>query len=135
MIGLSVTVIVDQDIVAVAGSNGFGFQINAYSAKGDYDGAQQYVVLVDPSTSPRYAKATSTPHSRKDFVGSGSAVREIISVTRTAAKIPRTAPNAPPSNPLIAAHRRRNSKRRIAPADSTPTPAEGTPPKWKGRNA
>jgi hypothetical protein len=52
LIGLSVTVIVDQDIVAVAGSNGFGFQINAYSAKGDYDGAQQYVVLVDPSTSP-----------------------------------------------------------------------------------
>jgi hypothetical protein len=46
--GLSVTIIVDQDITAIHGSNGFGFQINAYSAKGDLDGAQQYVVLVDP---------------------------------------------------------------------------------------
>jgi hypothetical protein len=52
LIGLSVTIIVDQDITAVTGSNGFGFQINAYSAKGSYDGAQQYVVLVDPSSSP-----------------------------------------------------------------------------------
>jgi hypothetical protein len=52
LIGLSVTIIVDQDITAVTGSNGFGFQINAYSAKGDYDGAQQYVVLVDPSFNP-----------------------------------------------------------------------------------
>jgi hypothetical protein len=52
LIGLSVTIIVDQDITAVAGSNGFGFQINAYSAKGEYDGAQQYVVFVDPNFSP-----------------------------------------------------------------------------------
>jgi hypothetical protein len=50
--GLSVTVIVDQDITAVTGSNGFGLQINAYSAKGEYDGAQQYVVFVDPGFSP-----------------------------------------------------------------------------------
>jgi hypothetical protein len=49
LIGLSVTIIVDQDITAIPGSNGFGFQINAYSAKGDFDGAQQYVVLVDPN--------------------------------------------------------------------------------------
>jgi Hemopexin len=49
LIGLSVTIIVDQDIMAIPGSNGFGFQINAYSAKGDFDGAQQYVVLVDPN--------------------------------------------------------------------------------------
>lgn len=49
LIGLSVTIIVDQDIVAILGSNGFGFQINAYSARGDFDGAQQYVVLVDPN--------------------------------------------------------------------------------------
>ena len=52
LIGLSVTIIVDQDITAVAGSNGFGFQINAYSAKGEYNGAQQYVVFVDPNFSP-----------------------------------------------------------------------------------
>jgi hypothetical protein len=49
LIGLSVTIMVDQDIRAIPGSNGFGFQINAYSAAGDFDGAQQYVVLVDPS--------------------------------------------------------------------------------------
>ena len=44
--GLSVTINVDTDI---SGTNGFGFQINAYSAKGEFDGAQQYVVLVDPN--------------------------------------------------------------------------------------
>ena len=49
LIGLSVTIIVDQDIKAMPGSNGFGFQINCYSAKGAFDGAQQYVVLVDPN--------------------------------------------------------------------------------------
>jgi hypothetical protein len=35
--GLSVTINVTQDIT---GSDGFGFQINAYSASGDFDGAQ-----------------------------------------------------------------------------------------------
>ena len=52
LIGLSVTINVDQNITAVTGSNGFGFQINAYSTKGAYDGAQQYVVFVDPNFSP-----------------------------------------------------------------------------------
>ena len=47
--GLSVTIIVDTDIT---GTNGFGFQINAYSAKGEFDGAQQYVALVDPNWEP-----------------------------------------------------------------------------------
>ena len=46
--GLSVHIIVDTDIT---GTNGFGFQINAYSASGEYDGAQQYVVLLIPSNS------------------------------------------------------------------------------------
>jgi hypothetical protein len=49
LLGLSVTINVDEDIV---GTNGFGFQINAYSAKDAYDGAQQYVVLVDPNFAP-----------------------------------------------------------------------------------
>ena len=44
LLGLSVHIIVDTDIT---GTNGFGFQINAYSASGEYDGAQQYVVLLD----------------------------------------------------------------------------------------
>lgn len=52
MIGLSVTINMDPNITAVTGSNGFGFQINAYSTKGAYDGAQQYVVFVDPNFSP-----------------------------------------------------------------------------------
>lgn len=43
--GLSVTINVTQDIV---GSDGFGFQVNAYSAPGDFDGAQQYVLTMDP---------------------------------------------------------------------------------------
>ena len=46
--GLSVHIIVDTDIT---GTNGFGFQINAYSARADYVGAQQYVVLLIPNNS------------------------------------------------------------------------------------
>jgi len=34
------------------GSDGFGFQLNAYSAKGDYDAAQQYLIYLSPSSSP-----------------------------------------------------------------------------------
>jgi hypothetical protein len=40
---------VTQDIV---GSDGFGFQVNAYSAKKDYDGGQQYLIYLDPHSSP-----------------------------------------------------------------------------------
>jgi len=47
--GLSVTINVTQDIV---GSDGFGFQVNAYSAKSDYDGGQQYLIFLDPHSSP-----------------------------------------------------------------------------------
>lgn len=47
--GLSVTINVSQDIV---GSDGFGFQVNAYSAKSDYDGGQQYLIYLDPHSSP-----------------------------------------------------------------------------------
>lgn len=46
---VSVRIIVDTDI---AGTNGFGFQLNAYSASGAYDGAQQYCVLLIPNASP-----------------------------------------------------------------------------------
>ena len=46
--GLSAHIIVDTDIT---GTNGFGFQINAYSARADYVGAQQYVVLLIPNNS------------------------------------------------------------------------------------
>lgn len=47
--GLSVNVNVTQGIV---GSDGFGFQVNAYSAKSDYDGGQQYLIYLDPHSSP-----------------------------------------------------------------------------------
>jgi Ricin-type beta-trefoil lectin domain-like len=47
--GLSVTVNVTQGIV---GSDGFGFQVNAYSAKAQYDGGQQYLIYLDPHSSP-----------------------------------------------------------------------------------
>ena len=40
-----ITINVTQDIV---GTDGFGFQLNAYSASGDLDGAQQYVITLDP---------------------------------------------------------------------------------------
>lgn len=45
ILNLSVTINVTEDIV---GSDGFGFQVNAYSAASDYDGAQQYVMTVRP---------------------------------------------------------------------------------------
>lgn len=43
--GLTVTIHVTQDIV---GSDGFGFQVNAYSSAGENDGAQQYVITMAP---------------------------------------------------------------------------------------
>jgi hypothetical protein len=46
---VSVLVNVTQDIV---GSDGFGFQVNAYSAKKEYDGGQQYLIYLDPHSSP-----------------------------------------------------------------------------------
>ncbi len=46
---VSVMVNVTQDIV---GSDGFGFQLNGYSAKSDYDAAQQYLIYLDPHSSP-----------------------------------------------------------------------------------
>jgi hypothetical protein len=49
MTGVSVTINIDTEIAA---SNGFGFQLNAYSAKSELDGAQQYVILCDTTTSP-----------------------------------------------------------------------------------
>lgn len=49
MTGVTVSIKAYEEI---AGSDGFGFQVNCYSAKGDYDGAQQYVITLDPHTSP-----------------------------------------------------------------------------------
>ncbi len=47
--GLQVTINVTQDIT---GSDGFGFQVNAYSDASAYDGAQQYLIYLDPNSSP-----------------------------------------------------------------------------------
>ncbi|RKT14295.1 hypothetical protein B0G69_7544 [Paraburkholderia sp. RAU2J] len=47
--GLQVDINVTQDIT---GSDGFGFQVNAYSGSGAYDGAQQYLIYLDPNSSP-----------------------------------------------------------------------------------
>lgn len=49
MTGVSVTVNVTE---AITGSDGFGFQVNAYSAKSDYDAAQQYLIFLNPHSSP-----------------------------------------------------------------------------------
>jgi hypothetical protein len=46
---LSVTIDFEQGIV---GTDGFGFQVNAYSAKSDIDGGQQYLIYLDPHSSP-----------------------------------------------------------------------------------
>ena len=46
-------VAVEIDILQdITGSDGFGFQINAYSATKDLDAAQQYVITLNPSSSP-----------------------------------------------------------------------------------
>ena len=66
LLGLSVHIIVDTDIT---GTNGFGFQINAYSASGEYDGAQQYVVLLIPdSSSPSLQCVVDNWHSKQQPV-------------------------------------------------------------------
>jgi len=65
LLGLSVHIIVDTDIT---GTNGFGFQINAYSASGEYDGAQQYVVLLIPSGSPSLMCMVDNWHSKQQQV-------------------------------------------------------------------
>jgi hypothetical protein len=49
MTGVSVTIDVFNDI---SGSDGFGFQLNAYSAKSDLDAAQQYLIYLSPHSSP-----------------------------------------------------------------------------------
>jgi hypothetical protein len=47
---LTVTIDVTQDIT---GSDGFGFQVNSYSASGDNtDAAQQYLIYLDPNSQP-----------------------------------------------------------------------------------
>jgi hypothetical protein len=44
---------VEIDVLeAITGSDGFGFQVNAYSAAKETDAAQQYVLTLDPSSSP-----------------------------------------------------------------------------------
>lgn len=66
LLGLSVHIIVDTDIT---GTNGFGFQINAYSAAGEYDGAQQYVVLLIPnSSSPSLTAVVNNWHNKQQWV-------------------------------------------------------------------
>jgi hypothetical protein len=45
ILGLSVTINVTEEIV---GTDGFSFQLNAYSAAGDFDGAQQYCIALNP---------------------------------------------------------------------------------------
>ena len=64
--GLSVHIMVDTDIT---GTNGFGFQINAYSAADEFDGAQQYVVLLIPSTgTPHLTCMVDNWHSKQQQV-------------------------------------------------------------------
>jgi hypothetical protein len=49
LIGLSVAIHVDADIVA---SNGFGFQLNAYSPAKELVGWQQYLIYLSPTAQP-----------------------------------------------------------------------------------
>jgi hypothetical protein len=64
LLGLSVHIIVDTDIT---GTSGFGFQLNAYSASGEFSGAQQYVVLLIPdSSSPVLSCVVDNFHTKQD---------------------------------------------------------------------
>jgi hypothetical protein len=47
--GVVVAINVQSDIT---GSDGFGFQVNCYSAKSDFDAAQQYLIYLSPHSSP-----------------------------------------------------------------------------------
>jgi len=61
--GLSVTIDVTQDIT---GSDGFGFQVNCYSASGDYDGGQQYLIYLAPGGSPQLTAMVDNWHTTSD---------------------------------------------------------------------
>ena len=65
--GVSVAIDVFVDIV---GSDGFGFQLNAYSAKSDFDAAQQYLIYLDPHSSPAqlYCMVDNWTASNKQIV-------------------------------------------------------------------
>ena len=66
LLNVSVHIIIDTDI---SGTNGFGFQINAYSSAGAYDGAQQYCVLLIPrDTSPGLTAVINNWHNKQDWV-------------------------------------------------------------------
>ena len=58
--GLSVTIDVTQ---AIAGSDGFGFQVNCYSGSKDFDGAQQYLIYLSPSGSPQLTAMVDNWHT------------------------------------------------------------------------
>jgi hypothetical protein len=47
--GVVVAINVQSDIT---GSDGFGFQVNCYSGRSDYDAAQQYLIYLSPHSSP-----------------------------------------------------------------------------------
>lgn len=61
--GLSVTINVTQDIT---GSDGFGFQVNCYSAAADYDGGQQYLIYLAPGGSPQLTAMVDNWHTTSD---------------------------------------------------------------------
>ena len=61
--GLSVTIDVTQDIT---GSDGFGFQVNCYSASADYDGGQQYLIYLAPGGSPQLTAMVDNWHTTSD---------------------------------------------------------------------
>jgi hypothetical protein len=69
--GVGVEIDVLQDIT---GTDGFGFQINAYSAAKDVDAAQQYLLTLNPSSSPPtiYCMVDNWYANGKQVINSGT---------------------------------------------------------------
>ncbi len=68
-------VAVEIDILQdITGSDGFGFQVNAYSAAKDTDAAQQYLLTLNPSSSPAtiYCMVDNWYANGKQVINSGT---------------------------------------------------------------
>ena len=74
--GLAVTIDVTQDI---KGTNGFGFQVNAYSSSQASDGAQQYCVFTIPGV-PQLTAIVDNWYNKSTQVSNGNIQRELASL-------------------------------------------------------
>ena len=78
--GLTVTIEVSETIT---GSDGYGFQVNAYSAAADYDGGQQYLIFQAPGSRQLSCMIDN-------WTNGAGGLKQVINVIQTLATLPGT---------------------------------------------